>query len=54
MYHPYCALPTESWYDDMSCKELYKFIPILEALSKVDDVTQYLGLFIENDQVDFK
>lgn len=54
LFHPECALPTESWYDDMSCRELYDFIPILEALAYVDDVTQYLGLFIDDNVCNFK
>ena len=62
LFHPECALPTESWYDDMDCTELYQFIPILKALSKVDDVRPYLEKFIKIDlmsqtpsaHVDFK
>ena len=54
LFHPENALPTESWYDDMSCTELYQFIPILQALAKVDDVTQHLSVFIEENVVNFK
>jgi len=54
LFHPENALPTESWYDDMNCTELYQFIPILEALSKVDDVTYHLAAFVEENVVNFK
>lgn len=54
LFHPENALPTESWYDDLNCRELYQFIPVLEALSKVYDVTQYLAAFIEENVVNFK
>ena len=37
-FHPECALPTISWYDDMNDKELFLFLPILEGLSRVKDV----------------
>ena len=53
LFHPECALPTKSWYDDMSCKELLMFIPILEGLSQVPDVRDYLKLFIHDNEVDF-
>lgn len=53
LFHPECALPTISWYDDMTCDELYKFVPILEALSKVDDVRVYLSYFVKDNQVLF-
>lgn len=45
-FHPECALPTVSWYDDMNDKELYLFLPILEGLSMVKDVRKYLSKFV--------
>jgi len=54
LFHIECALPTISWYDDMSCKELLKFIPILRSLSKVPDVRDYMDKFIDDNKVDFK
>ena len=53
LFHPECALPTKSWYDDLTCKELYLFIPILEGLSQVPDVRDYLKLFVHDNEVDF-
>ena len=53
LFHPENALPTESWYDDMSCTELLQFIPVLASLSEVDDVTQFLGKFVEENVVNF-
>lgn len=55
IFHPECALPTISWYDDMNDKELFLFLPILEGLSKVNDVWKYLAKFVlkETNQVDF-
>ena len=55
MFHPECALPTISWYDDMNDKELFLFLPILEALSKTKDIWKLLKKFVsrENNTVDF-
>jgi Dullard-like phosphatase family protein len=38
LFHPENALPSQSWYEDEHDGELYEFIPILETLSKLDDV----------------
>lgn len=53
MFHPECAIPTTSWYDDPTCTELYQFIPILEWLSKVSDVRPFLKAFIRDNKVMF-
>uniref|UniRef100_A0A0G4I5H6 FCP1 homology domain-containing protein n=1 Tax=Chromera velia CCMP2878 TaxID=1169474 RepID=A0A0G4I5H6_9ALVE len=48
------AIPIKSWFDDQTDRELYDLIPILEALSMVDDVPavlrQTLGAYDEEDQ----
>lgn len=54
LFHPKYALPTVSWYDDLSCKELFKFIPILRALSKVDDVSDYIPQIVADNKVLWK
>ena len=51
IFHPENALPSISWYDDMSCTELYQMMPILEALARVDDVRTYLRAFVKENQI---
>ncbi|CAI2384275.1 unnamed protein product [Moneuplotes crassus] len=53
MFHPECAIPTTSWFDDQTCTELYQFIPILEQLSKVSDVRPFLKTFVKENKVHF-
>lgn len=38
LFQPENALPSISWYEDKSDRELLQFIPILEKLSRVKDV----------------
>jgi len=38
MFNPENAVPVESWFDDVNDTELTELIPILEQMSKVDDV----------------
>jgi len=52
-FHTECAVPITSWYDDPTDDELTRLIPILESLSRVDDVWDYLKLFIFEDKVHF-
>lgn len=53
MFHRECAIPTVSWYDDLTCTELYQLIPILECLSKVRDVRPFIQAFVKDDKVMF-
>lgn len=53
MFHPDCAIPTTSWYNDPTCTELYQFIPILECLAKVSDVRPFLKTFVKDNRVMF-
>lgn len=53
IFHPECAIPTVSWYDDQSDMELYQLCSILERISKVEDVRPVLKQFIHNNKVDF-
>jgi len=38
MFHPENAVPVESWFDDPNDVELLELIPVLEQISRVDDV----------------
>jgi len=42
LFQPENALPSISWYDDKSDRELNDFVPILERLATVKDVRVYL------------
>lgn len=53
IFHPECAIPTVSWYDDQSDMELYQLCSILERISRVDDVRPILKQFIANNKVNF-
>lgn len=52
MFHPECALPILSWFDDMNDRVLYEWLPMLEALSRVDDVRHYIRRFCYDNSVD--
>lgn len=51
--HPECALPITSWYDDMADTELFLLTPILDSLSKVKDVRDYIKSIVFEDKVLF-
>ena len=51
--HSEWAVPITSWYDDMEDTELYMLTPILEWLSKVDDIRIPLKHIISDDRVMF-
>jgi TFIIF-interacting CTD phosphatase-like protein len=53
LFQPENSLPTTSWYDDIEDNELLMYIPILEALAHVDDVRQYLAMFVKENKVHF-
>ena len=53
LMHPEWALPITSWYDNMDDTELYLLTPILEWLSKVDDVRVALKSIVFEDKVLF-
>lgn len=54
MLHPENAIPSISWYEDMSCRELYDFIPLLVELSTVHDVREAVTRFVKNCQINYK
>ena len=49
------GLPIETWYDNLDDNELIKLIPLLEFLSKVDDVRPIINQIInrEKNEIDF-
>jgi len=49
MFHPENAIPCESWYDDEHDTELLDLLPLLEALTKVDNVCTYLESIKKKD-----
>ena len=44
------GFPIKSWLDDINDRELIKIIPVLEFLSKVKDVREYIKLMCDNGQ----
>jgi RNA polymerase II subunit A small phosphatase-like protein len=52
--HPENGLPILTWFEDKSDRELYKIVPILEFLSNVRDVREFIPKLIGNDnQIDY-
>lgn len=47
------GFPIKSWYDDKNDKELYAISHILEFLSKVNDVRDYLAKIVKNNEILF-
>ena len=45
-FHPENAVPCLSWYDDLDDRVLFELIPLLEALSQVDDVRTVITNFV--------
>ena len=52
-YNKNNGLPIITWHFDKKDRELLKLIPILEFLSTVNDIRNYLPRFIEYDMVNF-
>eukprot|EP01022_Parablepharisma_sp_SALTPOND_P018829 TRINITY_DN3131_c0_g1_i1.p3 TRINITY_DN3131_c0_g1~~TRINITY_DN3131_c0_g1_i1.p3 ORF type:complete len:527 (+),score=26.89 TRINITY_DN3131_c0_g1_i1:1740-3320(+) len=53
LFQPQNALPIQTWIDDPSDKSLYELIPILEALSNVQDVRRGLGKIVKEGRIDY-
>ena len=47
------GLPILTWLDDKNDKELYNITPILEFLSNVYDVRDYIKQFVVNDNISY-
>ena len=52
-YNKNNGLPIITWHFDKKDRELLKIIPILEFLSTVDDIRNYLPRFVEFEMVNF-
>ena len=47
------GIPILTWFDDRNDRELYKIIPILEFLSLVPDVRDYIGKMVVNNEISY-
>ena len=45
------GLPIKTWYDDPNDNELDKIYPLLEFLSRVNDVRQFINKFVNNNEI---
>ena len=51
--NPENGIPINTWFDDKSDRELYNISSILEFLSFVPDVRNYINQFIINDEISY-
>ena len=51
--HPENGLRILTWFEDKSDRELYKITPILQFLSSVPDVREYIPKFVENNTINY-
>ncbi len=51
-YQPGNAVPVRTWLDDKTDTQLFDLLPVLELLSRVHDVRDYLKKVVRNDQID--
>ena len=47
------GLPILTWFDDRNDQELYKITPVLEFLSGVPDVREYIGKIVVNNEISY-
>ena len=47
------GLPIITWFDDKKDRELYKILPILDFLSLVPDVRDYIGKMVVNNEISY-
>jgi len=52
MLQPECGIPIVSWYDDMSDRALYDYIPFLIELSKVNDMREAVTSAVQNNALE--
>jgi len=45
------GLPIKTWYDDPNDNELDKIYPLLEFLSRVNEVRQFINKFVNNNEI---
>ena len=51
LFHPDNGLPILSWYNERDDEELYKITPLLEFLSKVNDVRKFIPKMVSNKEI---
>ena len=47
------GLPILTWFDDKYDQELYKITPVLEFLSEVQDVREYINKMVVNNEISY-
>ena len=47
------GLPILTWFDDKYDQELYKITPVLEFLSEVPDVREYINKMVVNNEISY-
>jgi Dullard-like phosphatase family protein len=52
-FNPENGIPILTWFDDKNDKELYNLIPILEFLSGVYDVREFIKQIVINDSISY-
>ena len=52
-FNPENGIPILTWFNDKNDKELYNLIPILEFLSQVYDVREYIKQIVVNDCISY-
>ena len=50
----YNGFPIKSWFDDKNDDELLKICPILEFLSYVPDVRDFIPKFVEDNKINYE
>lgn len=53
LFQPENSFPCTSWYEDRQDRELLDFMPLLERLSTVKDVRDYMKMFVSENKIDF-
>jgi RNA polymerase II subunit A small phosphatase-like protein len=52
MLQPECAFPILSWYNDMTDRLLFQFVPLLIDIAKINDVRDAIPQFCRNHVID--
>jgi Dullard-like phosphatase family protein len=52
--HPQNGIPILTWFEDKSDRELFEIIPILEFLSGVPDVREFIPQFVTDNKIDYE
>ena len=47
------GLPIKTWYEDPNDNELDKIYPLLEFLSRTNDVRKFINKFVNNNEIDY-